>query len=155
VQAALILASVLALAQPFTRRPCRRDRHAMRSSSSTCRPACRRAGWIDALRAGARGRAARAYDLGQSGRRLTVIAAAQQPELVGTQLDGAHGRSLGKLEPRTPAALTAATELAATQAGANGSIDVFTDVAIDGPAQPRRARAQHRAPLAPAATTWR
>jgi len=144
VQAALIAASVLALAQPFAKRPLPpgpvRDAVVVLDVSASMQAKQDGSTRFALARAAAQ---ARAYDLGQSGRRLTVIAAAQQPEVVGTQLDGARAADLlGKLEPRdTGGNLTAATELAAAQAGAQGSIDVFTDVATDGLVMSRDARA--------------
>jgi hypothetical protein len=144
IQAALIAASALALAQPFARRPLPpgppRDAVVVLDVSASMQAKQDGTTRFALARAAAQ---ARAYELGQSGRRLTVIVAAQQPEVVGTQLDGARAADLlGKLEPRdTGGNLTAATELAAAQAGAQGSIDVFTDVATDGLVMSRDARA--------------
>ncbi|HEY8517084.1 MAG TPA: BatA domain-containing protein [Candidatus Binatia bacterium] len=144
VQAALITASVIALAQPFRQEPVPpgppRDAIIVLDVSAS----------MQALDGGgtrfARARAAaqeRAYELGRSGRKITVIAAGQQPQVVGTQLDGAQAADLiGELEPRdTSGNLTAAAELAAAQAGPQGSIDVFTDVAPDSLVMSRDARA--------------
>ena len=68
----------------------------------------------------------RAEELGRAGRRLTVIAAGQQPQVLGTDLDGPRAVALvAAIEPRdTGGNLTAAAELAVAQAGAQGSIDV-------------------------------
>lgn len=144
VQAALIAASVLALAQPFAKRPMPpgpvRDAVVVLDVSASMQAredgTTRFALARDAAQE-------RARELGRSGRRLTVIAAAQQPVVAGTQLDGERAAELiGTLEPRdTSGNLTAAAELAAAQAGAHGSIDVFTDVATEGLVMSRDARA--------------
>lgn len=144
VQAALIVASVLALAQPFARRALppgpARDAVIVLDVSASMQARQDGSTRFALARAAAQ---KRAWELGQSGRQLTIIAAAQQPAVLGAQLDGARAADLlGTLEPRDTAGnLTAATELAATQAGANGSIDVFTDVATDGLVMSRDARA--------------
>lgn len=144
VQALLILASVLALAQPFTRRPLppgpARDAVVVLDVSASMQARADGGTRFDLARAAAQ---ERARDLGRSGRRLTVIAAGLQPVVVGTQLDGERAAEMiGALVARDTAGnLTAASELAAAQAGANGSIDVFTDVATEGLVMSRDARA--------------
>lgn len=144
VQAALIVASVLALAQPFARRPLppgpARDAVVVLDVSASMQAREDGSTRFELARAAAQ---ERARELGRSGRRLTVIAAAQQPAVAGTQLDGERAAELiGTLQPRdTGGNLTAAAELGAAQAGAQGSIDVFTDVATDGLVMSRDARA--------------
>jgi len=144
VQAALIVASVLALAQPFTRRALppgpARDAVIVLDVSASMQARADGGTRFALARDAAQ---ERARELGRSGLRLTVIAAGLQPQVVGTQLDGeAAARLIGTLEPRdTGGNLTAATEIAASQAGASGSIDVFTDVATDGLVMSRDARA--------------
>jgi hypothetical protein len=144
VQAALIAASALALAQPFVKRalPPGPPRDAVLVLDVSASMQAKQDGTTRFAQARAAAQA-RATELGGSGRRLTVIVAAQQPEVVGTQLDGARAADLiGTLEARdTGGNLTAATELAAAQAGPQGSIDVFTDVATDGLVMSRDARA--------------
>jgi len=63
--------------------------------------------------------------------RFTVIAAALQPRILGSALTAEEAaRTLGDLQPLDTAAnMTAAVELAATRAGSEGSIDLFTDLA--------------------------
>jgi len=144
VQALLILASVLALAQPFTRRALppgpARDAVVVLDVSASMQARAGGGTRFELARAAAQ---ERARDLGRSGRRLTVIAAGLQPAVVGTQLDGERAAEMiGALVPRDTAGnLTAAAELAAAQAGASGSIDVFTDVATDHLVMSRDARA--------------
>ncbi|MEW6272823.1 MAG: BatA domain-containing protein [Thermodesulfobacteriota bacterium] len=144
VQAALIVASVIALAQPFVQHPVPpgppRDAIVVLDVSASMQARDGGSTRFERARAAAQ---ERAYELGRSGRKLTVIAAGQQPQVVGTQLDGARAADLiGRLEPRdTSGNLTAAAELAAAQAGPQGSIDVFTDAAGDGLVMSRDARA--------------
>lgn len=144
IQALLIIASALALAQPFTREklppgPARDAVIVLDVSASM------QAKQDDTTRfALARDAAvARARELASRGRRLTVIAAGLQPEVLGTQLDGARAAALiASVGPRdTGGNLTAAAELAVAQAGAQGSIDVFTDATGDGLVMSRDARA--------------
>lgn len=144
VQAALITASVLALAQPFAQHPVPpgppRDAIVVLDVSASMQARDGRSTRFERAREAAQ---ERAYELGRSGRKLTVIAAGQQPQVIGTQLDGARAADLiGTLEARdTSGNLTAAAELAAAQAGPQGSIDLFTDVPAQGLVMSRDARA--------------
>lgn len=144
VQAALVVASVVALAQPFAQRAVPpgppRDAVIVLDVSASMQAKDGGATRFELARAAAQDRA---YALGQSGRKLTVIAAGLQPQVVGTQLDGARAADLlGDVAPRdTGGNLTAAAELAAALAGTQGSIDVFTDASVDGLVMSRDARA--------------
>lgn len=144
VQALLIVAGALALAQPFARRPLppgpAKDAVLVLDVSASMQAREQGTTRFALARDAAR---ARAEELGRAGRRLTVIAAGQQPQVVGTDLDGPRAAAaLAALEPRdTGGNLTAAAELAVAQAGAQGSIDVFTDVAAEGLVLSRDARA--------------
>jgi hypothetical protein len=86
---------------------------------------------------------ARAGELHARGRRITVIAAGVHPQIVGTGLDGSLAvRAIGSLRALdTSGNLTAATEIAATQAGREGSIDLFTDMPAGELVMSRDARA--------------
>lgn len=144
VQAALIVASVLALAEPFRKRPVAPG--PQRAAVIVLDVSASMQAHEDGVTRFEQARAAaqeRARELGARGRRLTVITAGLQPEVAGTQLEGARAADLiGELEPRDTAGnLTAAAELAATLAGTQGSIDVFTDVPADGLVMSRDARA--------------
>jgi hypothetical protein len=143
-QALLIIAAALALAQPFTRRPLppgpAKDAVVVVDVSASMQAREQGSTRFALARDAAR---ERAEQLAQAGRRLTVIAAGQQPQVLGTDLDGARATALIEaLEARdTGGNLTAAAELAVAQAGAQGSIDVFTDAASDGLVLSRDARA--------------
>lgn len=145
VQAALIAAALAALAVPFARRalPPGPPRDAVIVLDVSASMQARENGEtrFDLARAAAQDRARELG--GPGGRKLTVIAAGQQPQVVGTQLDGARAADLlGTLEPKdTSGNPTAATELAVAQAGPDGSIDVFTDAPPDGLVMSRDARA--------------
>jgi hypothetical protein len=147
VQALLIVAAALALAQPFTRRPLppgpAKDAIVVIDVSASMQARAQGEGSTRFALARDAARE-RADDLARAGRRLTVIAAGQQPQVLGTDLDGARATALiAALEPRdTGGNLTAAAELAVAQAGAQGSIDVFTDAASDGLVLSRDARAK-------------
>ena len=93
--------------------------------------------------AGARGREIAAS---HPTRRFTVIAAGLQPRVGGTGLDAEEAASaLGALAPLdTSVNLTAAVELAATRAGSEGTVDLFTDLAETDLVVSRDARAVTR-----------
>lgn len=144
VQALLLVAGALALTQPFARRPLppgpAKDAVLVLDVSASMQAREQGSTRFALAREAAR---ARAEELGRAGRRLTVIAAGLQPLVIGTELDGTRAAAaIAALEPRdTGGNLTAAAELAVAQAGAQGSIDVFTDVAADGLVLSRDARA--------------
>jgi Ca-activated chloride channel homolog len=75
-------------------------------------------------------------------RRFTVIAAALQPSILGSGLSADEAaRALGELQPvDTAANLTAAVEIAATRAGTEGAVDLFTDLSADALVVSRDAR---------------
>ena len=145
VQALLIVAGALALAQPFARRPLppgpAKDAVLVLDVSASMQAREQGSTRFALARDAAR---ERAEELGRAGRRLTVIAAGQQPQVLGTDLDGARAAALvAGVEPRdTGGNLTAAAELAVAQAGSQGSIDVFTDAASEGLVLSRDARAR-------------
>ena len=144
VQALLIAAGALALAQPFTRRPLppgpAKDAVVVLDVSASMQAREQGSTRFALARDAARERAG---ELARAGRRLTVIAAGQQPQVLGTDLDGPRATALiAGLEPRdTGGNLTAAAELAVAQAGQQGSIDLFTDASADGLVLSRDARA--------------
>ena len=144
VQALLIAAGALALAQPFARRalPPGPAKDAVLVLDVSASMQAREQGTTRFALARDAARE-RADELARAGRRLTVIAAGQQPQVLGTDLDGPRAVALlAALEPRdTGGNLTAAAELAVAQAGPQGSIDLFTDAAADGLVLSRDARA--------------
>jgi len=144
VQALLIAAGALALAQPFARRQLppgpAKDAVIVLDVSASMQASEQGSTRFALARDAAR---QRAEELARAGRRLTVIAAGQQPQVLGTDLDEGRAAALiAALEPRdTGGNLTAAAELAVAQAGHQGSIDVFTDASAEGLVLSRDARA--------------
>jgi len=133
VQAALILMSSIALASPY-RKEARppgppRDAILVIDVSASMQTAIAGSTRFEAALAGASRRAA---ELADEGRRITLIRAGPQPEVLASGLDGDDAiATLSDIEPfDTSANLTASIELAATLAGAEGSIDVFSDLEV-------------------------
>ena len=86
---------------------------------------------------------ARARELGGAGRKLTVVAAGSEPRVLGAGLDGERAaRLLEAVKVDDVAGNTAAAvEFASAQAGPDGTVDLFTDLAPPDPVLSRDARA--------------
>ncbi|MDG2308071.1 MAG: BatA and WFA domain-containing protein [Candidatus Binatia bacterium] len=144
LQALLIVVSSVALASPYRKepRPPGPPRDAVLVADVSASMQSRHEG-STRFEAAIDSAQARAVELSGEGRRITVVRAGPQPEALGSGLDGAAARAkLEELEPLdTSANLTAAIELAATLAGPDGSIDVFSDTAASGIVMSRDARA--------------
>ncbi|HZR84650.1 MAG TPA: BatA domain-containing protein [Candidatus Binatia bacterium] len=144
VQALLVIAGATAAAGPFASKPKPpgppRDAVVVLDVSASMQAKLASGTRFDAARDAA---AARARALADEGRRITVIAAALQPQLLGTGLGGPEAADLlSRLHAvDTAGNLTAAAELAATRAGGHGSVDLFTDTALDQLVMSRDARA--------------
>jgi len=150
IQALLIAASALALAGPFRReeRPPGPPRDAVVVIDVSASMQAKREDGSTRFEA-ARDEAieqASALAAPEAGKRVTVIRAGPQPEVIASGLDaGGAADNIGELEVLDTAAnLTAAVELAANLAGRQGSIDVFTDVPADEIVMSRDARAAAR-----------
>ena len=134
LQALLILATSIALASPYRREPRPpgppRDAILVLDVSASMQSRLGSGRRFDAALSKAR---QRAETLSGEGRRLSILRAGPQPEVLGSGLDATAAQSaLDELSPLDTASnLTAAIELAATLAGDEGSVDVFTDA--DGP----------------------
>lgn len=143
LQAALILVSSISLADPYRKeaRPPGLPRDALlvidvsASMQSDAGGPSRFESAIEAARM-------RANELTEQGRRITILRAGLQPEVLATGLDALGAReTLSRLEPLdTTANLTASIELAATLAGVEGSIDAFSDTKADEIVMSRDAR---------------
>jgi hypothetical protein len=143
IQALLVLAGVMAAAGPYLLKPRPpgppRDAVVVLDVSASMQAKLDSGTRFEEARDAA---VERARQLGADGRRITVIAAGLQPEVVGAGLDGEQAaRAIEALAPRDTAGnLTAAAELAATRAGADGSVDLYTDTPIDELVMSRDAR---------------
>lgn len=143
VQALLILVTSLALASPYRKepRPPGPPRDALLVLDVSASMQGRFDGATRFARAIARARE-RADELAAEGRRITLLRAGPQPDVVASGLDATAAKEhLDTLVPLdTSANLTAAIELAATLAGDDGSIDVFSDADADALVMSRDAR---------------
>lgn len=143
VQALLILVTSLALASPYRKEPRPpgppRDALLVLDVSASMQGRLDDSTRFDHAIAHAR---ERADELAAEGRRITLVRAGPQPDVVASGLDASGAREhLETLVPLdTSANLTAAIELAATLAGDQGSIDVFSDADADRLVMSRDAR---------------
>jgi hypothetical protein len=145
VQAALLAASAVALSRPFEWKevPLGPPADAIVVIDVSASMQSREAGMtrFEAAREGAVARIGEIAGASPS-RRFTVIAAGLQPEVVGKGLSADEAkRALAAITPvDTTANLTTAVELAATGAGAEGTVDLFTDLAPEDLVVSRDAR---------------
>jgi len=132
VQAALLGAGATALATPWIARSvppgAPRDAFVVLDVSASMQTRSGGGTRFDAARDAA---VARARGLAAEGRRVTAVAAGTQPRVLGSGLDGERAaRLLELLRPEDTAGHpAAAAELAASRAGPEGSVDLFTDTA--------------------------
>jgi hypothetical protein len=145
VQAALLAACALALSRPFEWKevPLGPPADAILVVDVSASMQSREGGAtrFEAARTGAIDRVDEIASSSPS-RRFTVIAAGLQPQIVGKGLSADDAkRALAAITPvDTAANLTSAVELAATGAGAEGTVDLFTDVAPEDLVVSRDAR---------------
>lgn len=132
VQSALLGAGALALADPFSSRVvppgAPRDAFVVLDTSASMQT---RSGGGTRFEAARDAAAAHARAVAATGRRLTAIAAGAQPRVLGTDLDGERAARLFEALRAEDVAghPAAAAELAASQAGPEGTVDLFTDAA--------------------------
>jgi Ca-activated chloride channel homolog len=143
-QALLLAAGATALAGPFLARPAppgpTRDAIVVLDVSASMQAKSAGGSRFDAAREAA---VARARELGGAGRKLTVVAAGSEPRVLGAGLDGERAaRLLEAVKVDDVAGNTAAAvEFASAQAGPDGTVDLFTDLAPPDPVLSRDARA--------------
>lgn len=145
IQAALLAACAIALSRPFEWKEVPLgpppDAIVVLDVSASMQS---REGGATRFEAARDGAIARVGEIASStpSRRFTVIAAGLQPDVVGKGLSADEAkRALGAMTPvDTAANLTAAVELAATGAGTEGTVDLFTDLAPEDLVVSRDAR---------------
>ncbi len=132
VQAALLGAGATALAGPFVTKVvppgAPRDAFVVLDASASMQT---RSGGGTRFEVARDAAADRARAIAAEGRRVTAIAAGAQPRVLGTGLDGEQAARLFESLRAEDAAghPAAAAELAAAQAGPEGTVDLFTDAA--------------------------
>jgi VWA domain-containing protein/aerotolerance regulator-like protein len=130
IQALLVSACLTAIAAPFVLHPApegpARDAVVVIDLSASMQARLGGGTRFDAARAAARERVA---ELADDAKGITLIAADLQPNVLGTGLSGSQAVALlDRTRPvDTAGNLTAAIELAATHAGPEGTVDLFTD----------------------------